>query len=332
METTSLPETYKALQSQGPNTSPAIDSVPLSKPGFNQVVVKIEYAALNPSDIYALHGAYRPTQGKASVGNEGSGTIVAVGENLLVPHKVGDRVHVSGPGTYSQYLVTKSESCFPIQGDLSFEQAASHMVNPGTVYYMGVLAERGGHKAAIHNAGSSALGRMLIRYFKQKGIKTINVVRRDDFNEELTKEGADYILNSQAPDFEAKLKEIAEKEQATIAFDAISGEFTGKLVRAQPPGSTCYVYGALSGDREIKGVGIMDLFQQKNITGLYLTNYITEVVKKGEAGKFFHEVHGLLGTVFRSEVQKVFSLDDFQEALAYYKDNSSKGKILFKPN
>ena len=74
---------------------------------------------------------------------------------------------------------------------------------------MGHLVKKRGHKAAIHTAGSSALGRMFIRYFKEIGVKTINIVRRDGVIEELKNEGADYVLNSKAADFEEKLRDCA---------------------------------------------------------------------------------------------------------------------------
>jgi len=106
---------------------------------------------------------------------------------------------------------------------------------------MGVLADRGGHKAAIHTAGSSALGRMLIRYFKAKNITLINIVRKQEFVEELEKEGADYVLNSQAADFEERSKEIVQKENATLALDAIGGDFTNNILKAQPAGSETLV-------------------------------------------------------------------------------------------
>lgn len=332
MVSNTLPETFKTLVPQGPGILPLLQDIPLEKPGNNEVLVKIAFASLNPSDIGSLYGSYKgKISGKSRgfLGFEGSGTIVAVGENLLIPHKVGERVHVIGPGTYAEYCIASSENCLPIQGDLSFELASPHIVNPGTVHYMGYLAKQGGHKAAIHTAGSSALGRMLIRYFKHLGIKLINVVRRDDYNEELKNDGADYILNSTAPDFEAQLKEIATKENATIAFDAVAGDFTNKVVTAQPSGSICYVYGGLGG-REAK-VDIFQLFDRKQVAGLYLTNYTEDLKKSGEIFNFFKDIHTLLPTILRTEIQKVFTLDQIQEALAYYKDNSSKGKILFKP-
>ena len=250
----SLPEVYQALQGQALYQPPKVAEVPLTKPGPNQVLIKIAFAPINPSDIGTILGVYGESKDKVgrSVGLEGSGVVAAVGQDLKVPHKVGDRVHVTGPGTMAQYLLSNSESVYPVQqDDLPLEEAACHFVNPGTVAYMGAKIEQGGHKAAIHTAGSSALGKMLIKYLKPKGIKLINIVRRDEYIEELKKEGADFVLNSQAPDFEEKLKELANKEQATIAFDAIAGDLTGKIVSALPSESQVYVYGLLSGQPTI---------------------------------------------------------------------------------
>ena len=328
----SLPETYKVVRSN-PGGDPTVVEIPLPKPSENQVLVKVEFAPINPTDLLRMRGFYgNLSEEQAHLqGSEGSGIVIAIGANLKFPLKVGDRVHVVGPGTFGQYLLAKSQNCFPIQhNDLSFEEAASHMVNPATVYYMGIVADNGKHKTVIHTAGSSALGRMLMRYFKQKGIKLINIVRREEYVEELLENGADYVLNSQAPDFEEKLKEIAEKENATLAFDAIGGDFTNKVLKAQPPNSTCHIYGALSGN-DIKGISIMELFKSKTIAPLFLPLY-TKTLNEEQYREFVTKAHELLPTVFKSNVQKVFKIDDIKEALAYYHENSSKGKILIKPN
>jgi len=331
MKSISLPETYNALIS---GEQPKVESRPLPQPGNNQILVKIAFAPLNPSDIVTMHGTlYAKTihQGAGLVGVEGSGTVVALGENLKVPFTLGQKVHVIGPGTMAQYLVVDTFNAWPVQEDLSLEKAASHIINPGTIVLMANLAFDGGHRAAINTAGSSALGRMFIRYFKEKGIKTINIVRRDDFTEELKGLGADYVLNSTAPDFEAQLKELAEKEQATIAFDAIAGDFTQKVVAAQPAGSICYVYGGLSGGA-VTNLSIMELFKGKQISGFSLRRYFEELAKVGKIAGLFQESHARLSTTFKTNVHKVFKLEEIAEALVYYKENSSKGKILLQPN
>ncbi len=333
MDSTSLPETYQALVPVKPGDTPKIDTLPLPKPGNNQILVKIAFAPIHPADIYSIYGQYaRPAdQSTPLIGFEGSGTVVALGENLKIPFNIGQKVHVRGPGTMAQYILVETTNAYPVQGDLSLEQAAPHSSNPATVVYMGVLAQRGGHKAAIHTVGSSALGRILIRYLKEKGIKLINIVRKDEFIEELQTEGADYVLNSTAPDFEAQLKEVAEKEQATISFDAIAGDFTSKVITAQPAGSVCYIYGALGG-RTLPSISIMELFKGKTITAFSVATYHQELAKTGKTREVLSEIHTKLETTFKSNVQKVFKLEDIVEALAYYEKNSSKGKILLQPN
>ena len=326
----SLPETYKAVFPTE-NAEAVIKETPLKKPSADQVLVKVEYAPINPTDLIKIKGLLGKPPGfyETASGSEGSGIVVAVGEDLKKPFKVGDRVHINH-GSWGQYHLTNSENVSHIlQEDLSLEDAASHFVNPACVYHMGVVAERGGHKAAIHTVGASAVGRMLIRYFKHKGIKLINIVRREEYIEELKKEGADYVLNSQAPDFEERLKEIAEKENATIAFDAIGGDFANKVLKAQPAGSKYLIYGLLGGET-IKNVSIMELFKGKTIGALALRDLITELVQKGELQNVTDEIHSLLPNVFATHVQKVFELDHLKEALKFYEENSSKGKVLLK--
>lgn len=327
----SLPETYKVIKANH-GGEPSIAQKQLSKPLENQVLVKIEFATINPTDLLRLGGTYGKLEGEQALlnGVEGSGIVAAVGTNLKYPFKVGDRVHVKGPGAFGQYFTATTDNVYPIQqADLSLEDASSNWANPVTVLVMGILAEKGNHKAVIHSAGSSALGRMLIRHLKQKGIKSINIVRRDDYTEELKKEGADYVLNSKSPDFEAQLKEIAEKEKATLAFDAIGGDFTNKILSAQPPSSTCLVYGLLSGVTTLKEVSIFELFKGKTLSAFGLYVYLAKLSEQ-EVRDLLTKAHSLLPTVLKTKVEKVFKLEELKEALAYYHENSSKGKVLLK--
>ncbi len=326
----SLPQTYKAVQPDEKG-QPILKEFPLQQPSTNQVLVRVEFSPINPTDIFKLAGDYNSYDPYSRYGSEGSGIVAAVGDNLKRSFKVGDRVHTRF-GSWSQYLLTDSEEVYPVlQEDISLEDASAHWVNAATVHHMGALAERGGHKAVIHTAAASAVGKMLIKYFKPRGIKVINVVRRDEQVEELKKEGADYVLNSTTPDFEEKLKELAEKEKATLAFEAVAGEFTNVILRSQPTGSTCLVYGALTG-WDVKNISIMELFKGKTIGGQYLPDHMEEYAKRGELEKLFTELHELLPTVFKTHIHKSFKVEDIKEAFAYYEKNSSKGKVVLKLN
>jgi len=333
----SLPETYKALISNEQGEL-SLKEFPLPKPSTNQVLVKVAYAPINPSDIAKLKGFYGKSQDYTTTlrGSEGSGIIVAVGNDLTIPYKVDDRVHIKRE-TWGEYMLAESEDINRIlQDDLSMEEAACHFVNPATVYYMAILVKKGNHKAVIHTAGSSAIGRMMIRYFKHKGLKLINIVRREEVIEELKKEGAYIVLNSKADDFEEKLKEVAEKEGATVCFESIVGDMTGKILKNMPENSTVHIYGALS-DLTINKLGVSEfIFQGKSVTGFWLGPYIQQVFKREGGAEVFQktrkEVLDLLPNLLSSPIMKVFDLEKIDEALEFNDKNSSKGKTLLKLN
>lgn len=330
----SLPQTYRALQAEGIDQPPKIVELPLPTPGKDQVLVKVAFAPINPAEIAVISGHYPadPIPSPRFVGWEGSGVVATVGEDLKLAHKVGDRVHINANGVMAEYVLANSESFLPVQEGLSLEDASNHFINPATVVYMGIVAERGGHKALLHTAGASQLGRMMIKYFKLKGLKLVNVVRRDDVIQELLDDGADYVLNSQSEGFEEKLKEICEKENVTLAYEAVCGSFTNTILKALPPKSEVIISGALTG-MEIKDLSIMELFKGKTIGGLFLYTYIDELAKKGgqeEVNKFVQEVHSYLPGALKTQIQKIYKFDEIFEALEFYKKSSSKGKIVIQ--
>jgi len=327
----SLPETFQAVVLQASGEKPKISDVPLTQPGNNQVLVKIEYAVIHPADKMILDGSYPLVPNQSyRIGFEGFGIVVAVGEELKIALQVGDRVNFSGPGSWGQYILINPALCRKVADDVPAEEASCYFANQATIVCLAKMVQKGNHKAAIHTSGSSATGRMMIRYFKHKGIKLINVVRKDEYIAELEKEGADYVLNSQAPDFETRLKEIAAKESATISFEAVAGDLTRKIIANQPDDSTCYLYGALESNK-LKDFGVADfIFQGKTLTGMWLGKYFAKNLN--ELGEISKEVETHALTLFKCPLQKVFKLTEFEQALVLYENESSKGKILLRPH
>lgn len=331
----SLPENYTALLVYGKKKDYTIQQVPLQKPSKNQILIKMGFAPLNPTEILAINGEYPlPTSSiPHRIGFEGSGTVVAVGEDLQRPFQVGDQVHVlvMELGTLGQYVLANSDKCRKVEHGLSLEEAASHFTNPATVGAMAHYTIKSGHKAVINTAGSSPLGRMLASLFKYKGIKVISVVRKDDFIEELKKDGTDYVLNSQSPDFEEQLKEIAHRENATLALDAVAGDLSAKVLRSQPEGSVIAIYGLLGG-ADLSSLNVKEfIFDGKTLTGFHVAKYLAKLQPE-EAAKVLDEVYELLPTVLKTTVQKVFELHEVGEALEFIEGNSSRGKTIVRLN
>ena len=133
-------------------------------------------------------------------GWEGAGTVVASGGGWLAWWLRGKRVacalRADRDGTWAEYFVANANNCIPLKAALPVDQAASLIMNPFTA--MGLLdrARRAGHEAAVHTAGSSQLGRMMIAMAADMNYPVINVVRRDAQVDILKSLGSKHVLNS----------------------------------------------------------------------------------------------------------------------------------------
>lgn len=170
---------------------------------------------------------------------------------------------------------------------------------------------------------------MIIRLYKINGIKTINIVRKDSYIDELKKEGGDYVLNQEANDFDEKLNEIANKESATLAFDSIGGEMLGRILYAMPHDSEMRLLGAFS-TQPLQATLQDILFYGKEIKGVWITKFL-ESLDKDELTKFLSDLKPLLKDVLKTHIAKEFKLDDYLDALKAYKELSGTGKIVLNP-
>lgn len=230
----------------------ALKNIDMPTPGADEVVIRIEAAPLNPSDLGVLFSgadistaaesgteqnpiitADVPVQfmpslktrvGKATaVGNEGAGTVVAAGSSSAAQALMGKTVAVIGGGTYRQFISANVQSCLVLKEGTTAKEGASSFVNPLTALTMVETMRSEGHKAIIHAAAASNLGQMLNRICMADGIDLINIVRKTEQETLLRDMGAKYVVNSSSESFMADLTAAIIETGATIAFDPIGG-------------------------------------------------------------------------------------------------------------
>ena len=231
-----------------------LEHVTLGAPSADEVIVKVEAAPINPSDIGLLLGpadvstlrasgtaerpvlafevprermaAVRGRLGQSlAVGNEGAGTVIAAGENAkaLENRCVG----MLGGGMYADYRKLKARDVVRLPEGASAADGASMFVNPLTALGFVETARREGHRAIVHTAAASNLGQMLQRICLKEGIPLVNIVRSDEQEKVLRGVGATHVLNSSSEDFRSELVNMLDETDATIAFDAIGGGSLG---------------------------------------------------------------------------------------------------------
>jgi NADPH2:quinone reductase len=229
--------------------------VPIPEPGPGEVLVRIEATPINPSDLGLLFGpadmstaqvssdangpvltarvsdaALKAVAGRIDqslpVGNEGAGTVVAAGSSPAAQALLGKTVALLGGAMYAQYRAVPVAQTLLLHDDATAVDGASSFVNPLTALGMVETMRFEGHRALVHTAAASNLGRMLVRICQADGVGLVNIVRKPEQVDALKKLGAIHVCNSESPGFVDELTEAVAAVGATLAFDATGG---GKL-------------------------------------------------------------------------------------------------------
>jgi NADPH:quinone reductase-like Zn-dependent oxidoreductase len=314
-----------------------IGQLPLPTPKKGQVLVRIEAAPCNPSDLLLLQGKYGTLKKLPTVpGWEGAGEVVASGGGWLANWLMGKRVACGlrgdRHGTWAEYFIAKAAECIPLKKQVTYNQAAGLIINPFTAFGLLETARQSGHHAAVHTAGASQLGRMLQTMAADAKYPLINVVRRDEQVALLTSTGAKYVLNSSSQSFVDELKTICDQVRATIAFEAVAGNMTGTVLNAMPRDSIVYVYGALSEEACGNIDPVQLIFHSKEVRGFYLGEWMrhrgTFAVLRAARQIQRMVIDGRIETA----VQRRVSLEEAKDGLRQYVDNMTAGKVLIVPN
>lgn len=314
----------------------AIVDRPDPRPGPGQVLVRVAASPINPSDLAFLNGLYGFTKPLPTIpGFEGSGTVVDSGSGLMARYLKGKRVactaadpKISG-GMWAQYVVTSAQLCIPLSKEVNLDQAAMMLVNPISAWAMVDIARRNHHHAIVQTAAASALGRMVIRLARRFQIPVINVVRRPEQVELLTRDGAEHVLDSSAANFDSALRDLARQLDASLGIDAVAGELTGRILRAQPKGSRMLVYGALSmSAMEIEPGSL--IFEGKQVEGFWVSGWLARQSFISKL-RLARRIQSLLSTDLKSEVRAKVPLDQAVQAIQQYASNMTAGKILITP-
>jgi len=190
------------------------------------------------------------------------------------------------------------------------------------------IAREEKHPAIINNAAASSLGKMLIRLALSQGIPLINIVRKEEQLEALKKMGATHVLNSSSESFEEELKVLAEDLGATLVLDAVTGNQSSILLNAAPQGSTLLAYARLSGEAILADPGTI-MKGEKKIIGFLLGNWLQTKSLLFKL-KFISKVKKALNGDLSSYINRTYPLENAGEAIAYYREHMSEGKIILK--
>ena len=285
------------------------DNVPDPILKEDEVLVKVEYAALNRADLMQREGDYPPPEGCPEwMGLEVSGEIVEMTEGAKAKsnYMLGDKVcALLGGGGYAEYVAVKYDMCMPVPENCTMAEAAA-MPEAYATAYLKMFVE--GHAKAgdtlLMQAGASGLASVIIPMAKAFGLRVITTVISDPEN--IKHLGADLVVDTRSQSLPEVLKAEEEAGRAVdIAIDCLGGQNLGDCLPYVKYGCRWVVIAALAGvnttidlkniyKKNIRIIGSTLRSRTPEMKAQILANLVNEVWSKVSSGEVKPTIHAIL--------------------------------------
>lgn len=309
----------------------------LPEPGPNEVRVAVEASPIHIADLKFMRAELRfykeppGTPGMEGVGRViGRGTAVEsldVGDRVLLPIRVGEH------GGWRQQVNLTAQGLLRAPDDADPLQLSLVPINTPTAYLLlrGIRPVSAGDWV-IQNAANSSCGRYLIALAKRWGIRTINVVRRDDLIDELQALGGDVVLLD-GEDLHDRVAEATDNATVSLGIDAIAGAGTTRIARCLADEGWVLNYGMLSG-RPCE-IPPAELFLRGlTLHGFGTTRPMDKMAADEREAMYRELIDGVADGTLAAPIAATYTLDQIQDAVAHAARTGEdrRGKIIVTPN
>jgi NADPH:quinone reductase-like Zn-dependent oxidoreductase len=309
-----------------------LNTIPEPALGQEDVLISMEAAPLDPSDFLFVRGMYgvRPSF-PSSVGAEGVGRVAKIGSKVDAALQ-GRRVLILPTyeqGTWADQIVTPVRNLVPMSDEADPLQLSMIGINPVTAYlllnrYVSLMpGDWIGQTAA-----NSAMGQYIIALAKLAGVKTLNVVRREEAAEQVRQWGGDRVV-LQGDNLHKDIEEALDGKKLSLVLDTVGGTPVGEVARSLKAGASVVVYALQSGQLPI--ISPKDLiYRGLSLHGFWLINWIRNA-PRAEIQEIYQKLGDLVADGSLSAVvEHVYALEQFKEAIQQSLKSNRSGKILFK--
>ncbi|KAM0815706.1 putative Enoyl reductase (ER) domain-containing protein [Seiridium cardinale] len=218
----------------------AVKEVPIPVPGEGEILVKVHYAAQNPTDWKAVAAA---TPGKV-VGCDFAGTVYNVnGSSWREGQRVSGFVQgTTNRGAFAEYVVIEASLVYPIPDSVSYQDAAviplAFATAAQALFQRLSLPEPSKPaKSAfpvLINGGTSSVGKYAVQLAKRAGLYVIATASKKN-HDLVTTLGADAVIDYKDADWPEQVRKLSH-DNLQHAFDCISEkETTGQVIKAFSP-------------------------------------------------------------------------------------------------
>lgn len=297
-------------------------------PGEGELQVALEAAAINPSDLGMIGGSYGRLQKLPAVaGREGVGRVIATGSGVDSSW-TGSLVKIPEPaGVWQSHSVFAAADAQRLPEGLDPQQGAMSFVNPPTALrLLRDFVELREGDWIVQNAANSAVGIGVIQLARRRGLRTVNLVRRQELIEPLQALGADLVIVDGDNAVEEALA-ATPRERIRLGLNSVGGSSVLNLCRMVADGAPVVTFGGMTGEK-IRFPTRQLIFNDLQLRGFWMDRWLRNA-SATEKEALWDEVFSLtLDGTFLTPVAGTFSLENFAEALEM-QANPRLGKVLF---
>lgn len=188
----------------------------------NEVLVKVNYASINPHDYKVVLGEFKRMEKlrfPVPVGSDFSGTIIDVGKDVF-HFTEGDKIFGTTKGALAEFCKVETTNICLKPRNITFKETSTlPVVGMTTIQAFNRIGDiKEGDKVLIHT-GSGGVGTFAIQYAKTKGAYIYTTTSSSNVNwvKEL---GADRVIDYTKEDY---LKICSDLD---IVFDTLGGQYT----------------------------------------------------------------------------------------------------------
>jgi NADPH:quinone reductase-like Zn-dependent oxidoreductase len=264
-------------------------------------------------------------------GSEGVGRVAGVGDQ--VNHlTMGDVVMLPpGSGTWRTHMNADAASLIALPAEADPVQLSMLTVNPPTAsLLLSEFVDLHPGDWVVQNAANSAVGGYLIQLAAARGLKTVNIVRRESAVEGVLDLGGDACLVD-GPQLRRRVAEATGDAKIRLAVDAVAGEATGRLASVIAKGGTIVNYGGMSGAPcSIPPLNL--IFSDITLTGFWLAQWFRTAPREAQASMFW-EITRLIATgQLTARVDATFAVSQIRAAVEYAASGGRNGKVVVVPD
>ena len=311
-----------------------IEAVSFEPPqlGEGQVLLRMLAAPINPSDVLTLTGQYGILPPLPAIGgNEGVGEVVEHGPGVSGPD-IGQTVLLPvGIGTWATHMVADAKALVPLPNGIDPIQLSMIAINPPTASLMlSDIVDLQEGDWVMQNAANSGVGAYLIKLAKLRGLKTVNVVRRESLVEPLLAAGADAVLVDGEVDGKSladRAREATAGAKIRLGIDAVGGAATTRLGESLAEGATLVNYGAMSGEPCILPPTII-IFKDITVKGFWLAKWFRTASAEARQKLYGHLTMLIAKGELSAPIHATYGVKDIKEAVAVAASGNRNGKVV----